>query len=316
MNSAELAKPKLLVILGPTAVGKSALALDIAREYGAEIVSADSLQVYKYLDIGTAKCSLEERRLVTHHMIDLVEPDEEFNAGIYTKLAEGIIDELHSASKKIVVVGGTFLYVRLLLYGLIERAPGSAELREDMRKERDEAGAEGAGRMYERLRSVDPASADNIHPNDYVRIERALEVYYLTGSRMSQLQSEHNYCGDRYDALKIGLYDERERLRERVGARVEGMIERGLVGEVKGLLEMGYSPGLKPLNSIGYKEIISHLAGDIPLVRAIELIERNTNRLAKRQMTWLRVERDMEWFRFHAETERSRLLKRVEEFWK
>ncbi len=244
-------------------------------------------------------------------MIDVVEPDEEFNAGLYKRLAEGLIERLAAESRRLILVGGTFLYVKLLLYGLIEGIPGDRELRLRLRREREEIGSVG---MYEKLKAIDPRSCEAIHPNDYVRVERALEVYYLTGEPMSQLKQRHGYSGEKYDALKIALYDNLDYTVKRIDARVERMVERGLVEEVRGILAMGYSPELKPLKSIGYREIIDYLHGRLSLDRAVELIKRDTRRLAKRQMTWLRGERDVIWF--HPERDYSKLLKKAEEFWR
>lgn len=286
-------KPRLLVILGPTASGKSRLAMEIAGALGGEIVSSDSLQVYKYLDIGTAKPSLEERTLVPHHLVDIIEPDLEFNAGTFRREASSVMESLAAAGKNIVAAGGTYLYVKALLSGLIEGLPADRGLRAALRKERAEHGAE---HLYKRLVSIDPESASKIHPNDYIRTERALEVYELTGQKMSLLQSLHEFGVRDYDYLKIGISVEREELRRRIDARVDGMISAGLVDEVRGLRNMGYGPWLKPMQSIGYKEINAYLDGEIDLERAVELIKRDTKRFAKRQMTWLRADREIRWF--------------------
>lgn len=285
-------KTKLLVILGPTAAGKSGLAFQLALDFGAEIVSADSLQVYKYLDIGTAKPSPEARAQVKHHLIDLIEPDKELNAGIYKCLADKAIDSISSSGKRVILVGGTFLYVRLLLHGLVEGIPGDRQIREKLRREASSIGVEA---MYERLRTVDPLSALRIHPRDYVRVERALEVFHLTGVPLSRLQDAHGFRSHRYDFLKLALYVDRDELARRIDLRTQEMIDKGLVEEVRGILDMGYSPELKPLKSIGYSEIVSYLSGNVTLARSIELIKRNTKRYAKRQMTWLRKEGGVEW---------------------
>ncbi|HSE84133.1 MAG TPA: tRNA (adenosine(37)-N6)-dimethylallyltransferase MiaA [Thermodesulfobacteriota bacterium] len=286
-------KPKIIAILGPTAVGKSNLGIEIAKKIGGEIINADSLQVYKYLDIGTAKTSKKERNEVPHHLIDIVFPDEDFNAGTYRKLAGQTIKELHEKSAKIILVGGTYLYVRVLLYGLVEGVSADKEIREDIRKLKS---AFGTSYLYEELKSLDPDSASRIRANDYVRIERALEAYYLTGERMSELQAEHGFREDEYEVLKIGLFEEREVLRRKINERVDRMVESGLVDEVKKLREMGYNKDLKPMQSIGYKQVNQYLDGEITLDRAIELIKRDTKRFAKRQMTWLRSDKDIRWF--------------------
>ncbi len=286
-------KPKLLVVLGPTAVGKSAVGIDIAKSIGGEIINADSLQVYKYLNIGTAKPTSEELSQVVHHLIDILDPKEEFNAGAFRSHANSIISKLHNENKNIILVGGTYLYVKVLLSGLIEGLPASPEIRENIKKLRSTF---GLSYVYERLRSLDPEAASRIHPNDYVRTERALEVNYLIGQKMSELQSEHSFQDQIYDYLKIGIHLDREELRDRIDCRVDRMLEQGLVSEVEQLREMGYTKELKPMQSIGYKEITQHLDGEISLDEAVELIKRDTKRFAKRQMTWLRKDDEINWF--------------------
>ncbi len=267
--------------------------MDIAVGLRSEIVSADSLQLYRHLDIGTAKPSLEERRRVTHHIIDIIDPDEEFNAGKYREYARTLIDGLYRSGKNIIVLGGTYLYIKVLLSGLIEDLPSDARIRNTLKKLSSEFGAEY---VHEKLRSLDPEAAARIHPNDYVRTERALEVYYITGERMSHLQSLHEFGGREYDYIKIGIRVDREELRRRIDLRVDKMIDEGLVEEVKKLRLMGYGPGLKPMQSIGYKEINRCLDGEVGLEEAVGLIKRDTKRFAKRQMTWLRRDKEIVWF--------------------
>lgn len=286
-------KPKLLVILGPTASGKSKLAMDIAGSLRSEIVSADSLHVYRHFDIGTAKPTTGDREAAPHHLIDIINPDEEFNAGRFRAFARQVIDELRGSGKKIILVGGTYLYIKVLLSGLIEDLPADSGIRSRLKKLRSAFGTEY---IYENLKSLDPEAAAKIHPNDYVRAERALEVLYLTGEKISHLQSLHEF-GDRdYEYIKIGISVEREELKRRIDSRVDKMIEDGLVGEVENLRLMGCGPGLKPMQSIGYKEINRYLDGEIGLEKAVELIKRDTKRFAKRQMTWLRRDKEITWF--------------------
>jgi tRNA dimethylallyltransferase len=302
-------KPKLLVILGPTAVRKSKLGIEIARRIGGEIVNVDSLQVYRYLDIGTAKPSKQEREKVPHHLIDIINPDEEFNAGIYRRLAKSVIEELHRKSAKIILVGGTYLYVRVLLCGLIEGISGDKKIRDELRKLKS---IFGVSYLYEKLKSLDPDAASRIHPNDYVRIERALEAYYLTGEKMSELQAKHGFRENEYEVLKVGLFEEREILRKKIDERVDRMIEEGLVDEVRKLRDMGLGRGLKPMQSIGYKQINQYLDGEITLDRAIELIKRDTKRYAKRQMTWLRRDKEIHWY--HLPEDLDKIMNEVEAF--
>ncbi|MCI0481825.1 MAG: tRNA (adenosine(37)-N6)-dimethylallyltransferase MiaA [Candidatus Dadabacteria bacterium] len=294
-------KPRLLVILGPTASGKSKLGMDIAEALRSEIVSADSLQLYRHLDIGTAKPSREERGIVPHRIIDIIDPDEEFNAGKFRAEARKVIAELHRSAKGIILVGGTYLYVKVLLSGLIEDLPADPEIRNSLKKLRSEF---GTAYVYERLKSLDPAAAARIHPNDYVRAERALEVFYLTGEKMSHLQSLHEFGGKEFEYIKIGIRVDREELKRRIDLRVDKMIDRGLVDEVRGLRLMGYGPELKPMQSIGYKEINRHLDGEIGLDEAVGLIKRDTRRFAKRQMTWLRRDKEIVWFELPVDYEK------------
>ncbi|GJM16799.1 MAG: tRNA dimethylallyltransferase [Thermodesulfobacteriota bacterium] len=289
----KIKKPKLLVVLGPTAVGKSVVGIDIAKRLGGEIINADSLQVYKHLNIGTAKPNSQELNKVKHHLIDVVEPDQEFNAGIFRSHAASIIKDLHDSKKNMILVGGTYLYVKALLSGLIEGLPASQEIRENIKKLKSIFGLQY---VYDRLCLLDPEAASKIHPNDYVRTERALEVNYLTGQKMSELQAVHSFQNQDYEYLKIGISLDREMLKERINLRVDQMIEQGLVEEVRQLRDLGYRNNLKPMQSIGYKEINQFLDGDIDLGTAVELIKRDTKRFAKRQMTWLRKDSEIKWF--------------------
>ncbi len=286
-------KPKLIVVLGPTASGKTEIALEIAGRTGACIISADSVQVYRYFDIGSAKPTLEQRRTVPHYLIDIVDPDEDFNAGTYMRLALDQISRLVEDGRKIVVVGGTFLYVKALLYGLLEGVEIDREFRRDLARERD---TKGVTSLYERLQSVDPVSAERINPNDYVRIERALEVYHTTGERMSDHHRRHGFPEQRFNALKIGLLGDRERLRRAIDERVDAMIDRGWVEEVKAIRAKGYEPDLKPMKSIGYKRINEFLDGRLDFETAVEKIKTDTKRFSKRQSTWLRADDGIKWF--------------------
>jgi tRNA dimethylallyltransferase len=304
-------RPKILVILGPTAAGKSELSIQIAKRIGGEIVNADSLQVYKYMDIGTAKPSRAERGDIPHHLIDIIDPSTEFNAGAYRKVAQEAIQELHKKGIRIILVGGTYLYVRVLLYGLIEGISANREIRDRLRRLKSDF---GVSYIYEKLKSLDPGAAGRIHPNDYVRIERALEAYYITGTKMSELQEKHGFKGDEYEVLKIGIFEEREVLRKKIDQRVDRMIESGLVDEVRKLREMGFGRDLKPMQSIGYKHINQYVDGEIALDKAIELIKRDTKRLAKRQMTWLRRDKSICWYSIPEDLDR--IMYRVEDFYK
>lgn len=286
-------KPKLIVVLGPTASGKTEVALEIARRTGACIVSADSVQVYRHFDIGSAKPTREQRREIPHFLIDVADPDEDFNAGTYMRIALDQIRGLVGDGRKIVVVGGTFLYVKALLYGLLEGVEVDREFRDSLARERD---AKGAASLHKRLEAVDPVSAGRINPNDYVRIERALEVHHTTGERMSDHHRRHGFAEQRFNALKIGLHGERERLRHAIDERVDAMIGRGWVEEVKAIRARGYGPDLKPMKSIGYRRINEFLDGRLDFETAVEKIKTDTKRFSKRQSTWLRADDGIKWF--------------------
>ena len=269
------------------------MALEIADRTGACIISADSVQVYRHFDIGSAKPTEQQRREIPHFLIDIVDPDEDFNAGAYMRLALDCIRGLVADGKRIVVVGGTFLYVKALFYGLLEGVETDREFREHLARERD---AEGVASLHRKLESVDPISAGRINPNDYVRIERALEVYHVTGEKMSDHQQRHAFSEQRFNALKVGLLWGREQLRRAIDARVDAMIGRGWVEEVKTIRAMGYGPHLKPMKSIGYKRINEFLDGQLDFKTAVENIKTDTKRFSKRQSTWLRADNGIKWF--------------------
>ena len=285
------------------------MALEIARRTGACIVSADSVQVYRHFDIGSAKPTREQRREIPHFLIDVADPDEDFNAGTYMRIALDQIRGLVGDGRKIVVVGGTFLYVKALLYGLLEGVEIDREFRDRLASERD---ARGVASLHKRLEAIDPVSAERINPNDYVRIERALEVYHTTGERMSDHHRRHGFAEQRFNALKIGLLDDRERLRRAIDERVDAMIDRGWVEEVKAIRAKGYGPDLKPMKSIGYKRINEFLDGRLDFETAVEKIKTDTKRFSKRQSTWLRADEDIKWF--DSERGNGQILEACSEF--
>jgi tRNA dimethylallyltransferase len=286
-------RPKLVAILGPTASGKTSLALDLAVKVRGEIISADSVQVYRGLDIGTAKPSPEERQLVPHHLIDILDPAEEYSAASFRNQADEIIARLHSRSTPILVVGGTGLYLKVLTRGLFRGPRGDPELRSALER-RAQAGEEE--NLHHDLQQLDPEAASRIHPHDKFRIIRALEVFALAKKPISHLQKEHGFRESPYEILKIGLMGERGELYKRIEARVEEMMEKGWVEEVRSLLKQGYSPGLKPFQSVGYKSIVSYLKGEMDLAMAIGMIKRDTRRYAKRQITWFKRDPEIHWF--------------------
>ena len=285
-------KPKIVIILGPTAVGKTDIALDLATGFGGEIISADSMQVYRHLDIGTSKPTREERSRVPHHLIDIVDPDEEFSAALFSRQAEGIIGDLHGR-KTIFVAGGTGLYIRALTGGIIE-GPGPDEDRRKLCRERLESQDRQA--LYARLKEMDPEAAGRIHPHDGVRIIRALEIAELAGEPISEKQRRHGFRQVRYECLKVGLYRDREELYRRIDSRAGQMVEAGLVRETEEIIRLGYDENVKPLQSLGYRYFIQYIKDKMTLDEALRSMQRDTRHYARRQMTWFRREGDIEWF--------------------
>ena len=284
-------KIKLLVLAGPTGSGKSDLAVRLAEQIGGEIVNADSMQVYRGLNIGTAKPPAEALARVPHHLLDIVSPELNFTASDFRREAAAAIADIDSRGMKPIVVGGTGLYIRALLEGLVDSPTGDPELR---RQFADVAGEELLRRLY----LVDPETASRLHPNDRVRIIRALEVFSQTGRPISAFRSEHAFSGTYYDTLKIAIKVERQELYRRIDKRVEQMLQDGLVDEVRSLLASGYDREMKAMRSIGYKEVLAYLAGETTLDEAVSLIKRDTRRYAKRQMTWFSKENDIYWLEY------------------
>ncbi len=286
---------RILVICGPTASGKSALALRLAYALDAEIVNADSMQIYRGLDIGTAKPSKEQQAEIRHHLIDVADPDHPFSAADFAEAADGAIRNIVSRGKRVVVAGGTGLYIRALVNGLVDSPSGAGEIRRELQ---DEADRIGNAAMLERLRLVDPVLAAGLHPNNLVRIIRALEVFRLTGIPLSRYQKEHAFATRRYDTLQIGISVERDLLYRRIDERVEQMLAAGLLNEVSTLLAAGFGRDLKSMRSIGYKEAVACLHGELTSEEAIRLIKRDTRHYAKRQLTWFRADPDIMWFEY------------------
>ncbi|OXM87929.1 tRNA (adenosine(37)-N6)-dimethylallyltransferase MiaA [Paenibacillus rigui] len=285
-------KPKLLVLVGPTAVGKTKLSLTLAAEFGAEIISGDSMQVYRGMDIGTAKATLEEQAQVPHHMIDIHDPDHPFSAAEFQERARGYISDIHSRGKLPFLVGGTGLYVESLCYDFQFSEVGSDEaFREEQLRYAEQFGNDA---LWERLKSIDPESAERLHPNDQRRLIRALEVYHLTGERLSdQLKVQKKVSP--YELCIIGLTMDRALLYQRIEQRIDQMIEEGLVEEVKQLLKQGYTKHHISMQGLGYKEIIAFLEGTMTWEETIVLLKRDTRRFAKRQLSWFRHMKDIEW---------------------
>jgi len=280
------------VIAGPTASGKSSLAVELAGHFQGEIINADSVQVYRGMDVGSAKPSMRERKGIPHHLLDVADPDEDFNAAIYCSLAQPVLDGVEKKKNLCLVVGGTGLYIKALLGGLLECPPGDSALREELCRVDEES---APGFLYEKLKIMDPEAALKIHPNDSVRIIRAIEVMQLTNERLSLLMRKHDFKERAFHTLKIGLQVDREQLYDRINQRSLNMIEKGLVEETESLLQKGYSPDLKAMKSIGYRHVIQFLKGDCDMGEAIRQLQTDTRRYAKRQLTWFRADQEMIW---------------------
>jgi tRNA dimethylallyltransferase len=291
-HKTETDRPRLVILLGPTGAGKSRLAMEIAEAVGGEIISADSMQVYKHMDIGTDKPTPEEQEKVRHHLIDLVFPDQPFHAGLYRSLGQKTVDQLHGDGKPTCVVGGTGLYIKTLTRGLFPSPPIDPGVRERLKREGEEKGSDV---LFQRLKEVDPETASKLHPHDLFRIGRALEVFESAGVPVSLLRGEHHFGDSPYRLLKIGLKMDREKLYRRIEERVDRMIERGFLKEVRGLLERGYGPQLKPMQGLGYKQLISFIRKEIGWDEAIRQIKRDTRHYAKRQWTWFQADPEVCW---------------------
>jgi len=313
-NTESSNRVKVVVIIGPTASGKSAIAIELAERFNGEIVSADSMQVYRYMDIGTAKPTKDQRKRVPHHLIDSVNPDEEFTAARYKDEAAKAIQEINNKGKNIFIVGGTGLYIRALTKGLFKGPCSDIKLRSELEMiahSKEQIGESGRKYLHDKLKEIDPEAASKIHPNNIARIIRALEVYYLTNKPISVFQKEHSFSEEPYEVMKIGLSVDRKVLYKRIEDRVDDMIRSGFEEEVKGLLEMGYSPELKALNSLGYNEMINFIQDKYGLEKAIGEIKKNTKRYAKRQMTWFRKEADIRWFSVE---EKDKIISLLDDF--
>jgi tRNA dimethylallyltransferase len=283
---------KLVVITGPTASGKSSIAVNLAIHFGGEIINSDSMQVYRGMDVGTAKLLIEERKGVVHHMIDVVDPDEGFNASLYRHLAEPIVKDIVERKRVCFVVGGTGLYIKVLLGGLLKCPPANIGIRKELIRECEES---GSSFLHERLKRLDPISALNIHPNDSTRVIRAIEIIKLTDQALSSLILKHNFKDKPFQTLKICIYVDRDQLYQRINDRTISMIESGLFEETQKLLKKGYSSDLRPMNALGYRHAIRYLKNECNLEETILQLQRDTRKYAKRQLTWFRADPEMIW---------------------
>lgn len=290
-HNSQAARP-LVVLVGPTAVGKSGIAIEVAKALGTEVLTADSRQVYRGMDIGTDKPTLAERQGVPHRLIDLVEPDQPFNVGEFRRQALAEIARLHGNGKIPLLVGGTGLYVRTVLHGLWEGPPADWEFRAHLARQ---AETKEADWLYRQLGEVDPVSARRLHPNDRMKITRALEVHYLLGRPLSEAHQRHAFTDSPFTSLLLGLTRERPALYRRVDDRVELEIAKGLVEETQRLLDRGYRRQLGSMKGLGYKQMAGYLCGEYNYEEAVRRLKRDTRHFAKRQMTWFRKEPGVQW---------------------
>ena len=309
-------KEKIVVIVGPTAVGKTAFSIEVAQKFGGEVISGDSMQIYKELSIGTAKVTPEEMGEIPHHLIDFKEIDESYTVSDFQKDAEAIINGISKNNHLPIIAGGTGLYVESLLYPVSHGR--DAEPNIELRKELEEfAQKNGNESLWERLKSVDSKSAEKIHPNNVRRVVRALEVYYETGQPFSSFQVEKKNKEVKYDAYIIGLNTDRELLYERINERVDLMMEAGLVGEARNLWEkLGPTTEAQSTKAIGYSELFQYFDQEISLDEAVEAIKQNSRRYAKRQLTWFRNRlENVHWYDFVTKPEEKKeCINKISEF--
>ncbi len=300
---------RIIAVVGPTAAGKTEIGITFAHEADGEVISVDSMQIYRWMDIGTAKPSPEILAKTPHHLIDILNPDQEYNAGKFAEDADGIINELHHQKKAAILVGGTGLYLKALIKGIIEVPEVSPEIREDVRYL---AAEKGVGECYRILGELDPKSAHKLHPHDISRISRALEIVLETGNSIQDYQQQHGFREERYDVLYLGAKWPRNVLYDRIDKRVYQMMDQGLVDETQKLLDMGYDETLSSMNSIGYKQSLSYIRGDMTKDEMIADIQQKSRRYAKKQLTWYKNDDSVHWLE-QAKIE-NRNLKLVKEF--
>lgn len=284
----------LIILAGPTAVGKTSLSIRLAKETGGEIISADSMQVYRHMDIGSAKIMKEEMEGVPHYLVDVLEPEEEFNVVRFQQMAKEAAERIWEKGKIPLVVGGTGFYIQALLYDIdfTENDGDESYRRQLEQKASDE---EGASELYEMLKAVDLKAAQEIHPRNIKRIVRALEFYHQTGKKISEHNETQRQRESPYNYAYFVLTDERSRLYERIDRRVDLMMEQGLLDEVRYLKERGVRKDSTAMQGLGYKELYAYLEGEYPLDEAVRIIKRDTRHFAKRQLTWFKRERDVIW---------------------
>lgn len=300
-------KTPLIILTGPTAVGKTDLSIQLSKELNAEIISADSMQIYKYMDVGSAKVTKDEMDGIKHYLVDEVTPDYPFSVSEFQERANKYIDEITEKGKNVLVTGGTGLYLNSLIYNMdFAKSDADNELREKLRIELEENGIDY---MHNKLRELDPEASERIHKNNTKRVIRAIEVA-LSGEKMNDFSNDLK-INEKYEPIIIVLNREREHLYKRIDKRVDIMMDNGLIEEVENLLEMGYTKDLISMQGIGYKEIIKYFDGEYDLDEAIEIIKRDSRRYAKRQLTWFRRYKDAKWFNLDEYEDNENLKKDI-----
>ena len=309
-------KRPLIILTGPTAVGKTKASIGLAKAVGGEIISADSMQVYRHMDIGSAKIKKEEMEGVPHHLIDVLEPDEEFHVARFQQMAKSAMEEIYARGHVPIIVGGTGFYIQALLYDIdFFKGEEDTSYREELEAFADENGAEA---LHARLRAVDPVSADTIHANNVKRVIRALEFYRQTGTKISEHNETEREKESPYNFAYFVLTDEREHLYQRIEKRIDQMLDEGLVDEVCSLRDKGYTRDMVSMQGLGYKEILAYLDGECSLDEAVYILKRDTRHFAKRQLTWFRRERDVIWipkneYNYEEDQVLERMLKELKE---
>lgn len=303
-------KKPMIILTGPTAVGKTDLSIQLAKAINGEIISADSMQVYRHMDIGSAKVTPEEMDGVSHHLIDVLEPEEEFNVVVFQKLAKEALTGIYERGHIPIIVGGTGFYIQALLYDIdFTENDGDTAIRRELEKL---AQTQGAGCLHQMLQEIDPESAAAIHQNNVKRVIRAIEFYRQTGKKISLHNEQEREKQSPYQFLYYVLDTDRKTLYERIDRRVDLMMEHGLVDEVKHLADMGCTRDMVSMQGLGYKEILDYLSGEIPLEEAVYILKRDTRHFAKRQITWFKGERDVRWLELEQfQNDRKKVLEHI-----
>ena len=303
-------KKPMIILTGPTAVGKTDLSIQLAKAIGGEIISADSMQVYRHMDIGSAKVTPEEMDGVPHHLIDVLEPEEEFNVVVFQKLAKEALTGIYERGHIPIIVGGTGFYIQALLYDIdFTENDGDTAIRRELEKL---AQTQGAGCLHQMLQEIDPESAAAIHQNNVKRVIRAIEFYRQTGKKISLHNEQEREKQSPYQFLYYVLDTDRKTLYERIDRRVDLMMEHGLVDEVKHLADMGCTRDMVSMQGLGYKEILDYLSGEITLEEAVYILKRDTRHFAKRQITWFKRERDVRWLELEQfQNDRKKVLEHI-----